>query len=168
MFLILLRRSDFIVKMEHINPFIESFITVLPQLGFTNVVRKNLTVKGSHLSYSGVVLLLGIVGDVKGNVAYSMSEENAKKIASQMMMGMPVEELNDMAESALSELSNMLTANAGINLEQNGISIDISTPTLMHGKEFTANMNTKQVICVEMLINDDMVIEIDLSIEEED
>lgn len=39
-----------------------------------------------------------------------------------MMMGMPVIEFDDMAQSALSELSNMLTANAATSFAEMGIS----------------------------------------------
>lgn len=52
-----------------------------------------------------------------------------------MMMGLPVEELNEMAQSALSELSNMLTANASINFSNIGVNVNISTPTLMYGQD---------------------------------
>jgi len=132
-----------------INPFINAAIEVLPQLGFQSVSHKGLTVKTKNIIASGVVVTLGIVGDKKGNVVYSIDKEGAKKIASIMMMGMPVDELDEMAKSALSELSNMLTANAGINFSNEGINVDISVPTLMYGEDIELSMNKDQIICSE-------------------
>ena len=82
-----------------------------------------------------------------------MSEETAKFVASTMMMGMPVESMDDMAQSAISELANMLTANSATNLSQMGIEVDISTPILTIGDGFTLKISNDKYICIEMLIN---------------
>ena len=108
------------MDVKYINPFIDSFYNILPQIGFSNVTREEVTVKNSVESL-GILINLGIVGDIKGNIVYNIQGENGKKIASKMMMGLPVEELNEMAQSALSELSNMLTANASINFSNIGV-----------------------------------------------
>ena len=89
------------MDVRHVNPFIESFTTVMPQLGFGNIQRGNLSVKGQELTYSGVIIIVGIVGAIKGNVVYCIGMEAAKKIASTMMMGMPVDTLDEMSRSAL-------------------------------------------------------------------
>ena len=145
-----------------INPFLSSFNTVMPQLGF-GVNRKNIELK-DHIKGSGVSVTVGITGDIKGNVIYIMDEDGGKSIASQMMMGMEVTNFDDMAQSAISELTNMLTANAGINYSQEGVNIDISTPVLVTGKEVSINVNTEKIICIEMEAND-TTIEINIAIE---
>ena len=132
-----------------INPFIEAVTGVLPQLGFENIVRTGLSIKGNKISVSGVALTIGMVGEKKGNVVYVLDLEGAKKIASTMMMGMPVDEFDDMAKSAVSELSNMLSANASINFSNQGINTDISIPALMYGENIEISMSTKEVICVD-------------------
>ena len=103
----------------------------MPQLGFQSIEKGEVSVKGRNLENDGVIIVVGIVGEIKGNVVYCLELECAKKIASTMMMGMPVIEFDDMAQSALSELSNMLTANAATSFAEMGISLDISTPTLL-------------------------------------
>lgn len=118
-----------------INPFIKSVLEVMPQLGFSKVERKGIGLSSKPLKASGAILMVNVIGDVKGNVVYTINEIGSKKIASTMMMGMPVEELDDMAKSALSELSNMLTANGSINFSNDGINIDISVPTMMYGSD---------------------------------
>lgn len=136
----------------------------MPQIGFKEVEKQGISVKGKSVKSLGVMIILGIVGDIKGNIIYSLNIESAKKIASIMMMGMPVTELDDMAQSALSELSNMLTANASIDFEGNGTNINISTPTLMYGNDFQAKMNTDQVLCINILV-DKIPIEINISLD---
>ncbi|MDR5658715.1 chemotaxis protein CheX [Serpentinicella sp. ANB-PHB4] len=137
-----------------INPFIEAFNNVLPQLGFAKVSKGAMTVKSSDLQGNGVMAIVGLVGDVKGNVIYSMNFDNAKGIASKMMMGMPVENFDDMAQSAISELSNMLTGNASINLSELGTTVDISTPTLIYGEGLKVKAKASKVLCVEIIADD--------------
>ena len=152
------------MDVNNVNPFIESFKTVMPQLGFSDIQRGDLSIKGQELISSGVIIIVGIVGAIKGNVVYCIDLEVAKKIASTMMMGMPIDEFDEMAQSALSELTNMLTASAATCFYNLGISIDISTPTLLHGKNISVKMSSKQVLCIQLLA-DENPIEINIAFE---
>lgn len=147
-----------------INSFIASVTDVMPQLGFSSINIKNQLEKSKKIVASGIVLTLGIVGDKKGNVAYAIDTEGAKQIASIMMMGMPVEELDDMAKSAISELSNMLTANASINLSNESINVDISPPTMLTGESIELSMSKDQIMCVEFDI-DGILLEINVALD---
>ena len=99
-------------------------------------------------------MTVGIVGEMKGNGVYYLDLENAKKVASTMMMGMPVDEFNEMAQSAISELANMLTANAATFFANIGITVDISTPTLLYGDQVAVKMNSSQILCIQLLADD--------------
>jgi len=147
-----------------VNPFVEAFVNVMPMLGFQDVKKGNLSLKGKELNSSGVLIIVGIVGSVRGNVVYSFSMEDAKKIASTMMMGMPVSELDDMSKSALSELTNMLTANAATSFSNMDMLIDISTPTLLHGTNVSVKMSSEQVLCIQLIAND-IPIDVNISFE---
>lgn len=151
------------MDVNHINPVLKSFTNVMPQLGMTNISKKGATVKSKFIESPGVIVTIGVFGDLKGNIIYGMTIDTAKVIASKMMMGMPVDEFNDLAQSAISELVNMLTANTATNFSEKNIMIDISTPTLMYG-EFTANASSDQVLCVTMDV-DGCEIDVNISIE---
>lgn len=142
------------MDVKYVNPFIESFATVMPQLGFGSTKKGNLSVKGRDIVYSGVIIIVGIVGAIKGNLVYCIDMEDAKKIASTMMMGMPVDKLDDLAQSALSELTNILTANAATCFSAMDIAIDISTPTLLYGNNVSVKMSSNQVLCIQLLANE--------------
>jgi len=149
------------VDVKYINPFIEAFLSVMPQLGFEKVEKTNLSLKDCSLTYTGVIMTVGIVGEIKGNVVYYLDLESAKKVASTMMMGMPVDDFNEMAQSAISELANMLTANAATFFSNIGITVDISTPTLLYGDQVSVKMNSSQILCIQLLADD---IPIDINI----
>ena len=151
------------MDVKYINPFIDSFYNILPQIGFSNVTREEVTVKNSVESL-GILINLGIGGDIKGNIVYNIQGENGKKIASKMMMGLPVEELNEMAQSALSELSNMLTANASINFSNIGVNVNISTPTLMYGQDIKIKLNTDKILNIK-IVADDIPIDVNVAFE---
>lgn len=151
------------MDIKYINPFINAFANVLPQVGLADIKKNGLSLKGKHIESSGVMIIVGLIGDIKGNIMYNTSIDNAKKIASAMMMGMELTELNELAQSAISELTNMLTANAATEFSNIDIDVNISTPTLMYGN-FTANASTDKVICVEMSAND-ISFEINIALE---
>lgn len=152
------------MDIKYINPVMNAILNVLPQLGLGNIEKKGLSVKGKSIKSRGVVIIIGIIGDVKGNLLYNMDIESAKKIASAMMMGMPVNELDELSQSALSELTNMVTANASINFSNININTNISTPTLMYGEDFEAKVSSDQVLCVEITANE-IPIEINIALE---
>lgn len=152
------------MDVKHVNPFVESFRLVMPQLGFSNIRLGKLNAKSDEVVGSGVIIVLGLVGEIRGNVVYMLKEEHAMKIASTMMMGMPIETFDEMAGSAICELTNMLTANAATCFYNQGIKIDISTPTMLQGENMSVKMSSDQILCVELLA-DDIPVEINISIE---
>ncbi|WP_055667239.1 chemotaxis protein CheX [Desnuesiella massiliensis] len=152
------------MDVKYINPFLDAFLSVMPQLGFSEVKKQSLVLKEKNIRSNGVMVILGIVGDVKGNVVYSLDVDSAKKIASVMMMGFPVNDFDDMAQSAVSELTNMLTATASMNFANIGTNINISTPTLMFGEDFEMKMNIDKIISVSLTVNN-IPIEINIGLE---
>ena len=118
-------------------------------LGFPTPKRIKIYLQNKTLVGSGVVVSIGFTRQLKGNVVYNMSEDTAKFIASTMMMGMPVAVFDEMAQSAISEMANMLAANSATNLTALDLSVDISPPSLTVGAQpFT--ISDAQFLVVEM------------------
>ena len=147
-----------------VNPFIDAFMTVLPQIGFQEPTRAAMNVKDKMTQSLGVTIIVGFTKQIRGNVVYNMSEDTAKYIASTMMMGMPVESFDEMAQSAVSEMSNMLTANAATNLSAMGLEVDISTPSLSVGSEFQVKISNEKYLTVTMDVSGHPV-EIDIAVQ---
>ena len=145
-----------------VNPFIDAFITVMPQIGFPTPKRTKVFLADKNAVSKGVVVMVGFTKQIRGNVVYNMHEDTAKFIASTMMMGMPISEFDAMAQSAISELSNMLTANTATNLtnlelEVDGIAVIIGLTGNPTGRAITyMSMDTMKVFSKTMLGTDNL------------
>jgi chemotaxis protein CheX len=80
------------------------------------------------------------------------------------MMMYDVLELDDMAQSALSEMSNMLTASAVTEFSNSGIKADISTPTMLQGNCITLKLGTDNILCIRFAL-DNVLLDIHISLE---
>ena len=121
------------IKAEHLNPFLLSAKQVLQQVCNVDVQFGPISKDDFFVSGEPLFIMLGITGEITGQVCVVMGAETAKDIASRMMMGMPVNALDDMAKSALSELGNMMMGNAATLLSNSNVLIDITPPTLLVG-----------------------------------
>ena len=133
-----------------VNPFIDAFLSVMPQIGFPTPKRTKFYLAEKNAVSKGAVVMIGFTKQIRGNVVYNMQEDTAKFIASTMMMGMPVSEFDAMAQSAICELANMLSANTATNLTQLELEVDISTPNLTIGEGFSIKISEGQYLIVEM------------------
>lgn len=137
-----------------INPLIASFTEILPQIGFQSVERRSISLVGSTLDYDGVLVNISLVGVLKGAILIGMSLDSAKDFASKMMMGMTVTEFDSLAQSAISEMGNMVCANACTQFSQAGISgLDISPPLLLIGRNGQATLPVPQTIAIDFLVD---------------
>lgn len=152
------------MKVEHINPFLQAAFDIINALGSFDLTKGKLILKKEPVPSYGVSVIVGVVGQIKGQVIYSMSEDTAKQLASAMMMGMPVTEFDEMAKSAISELANMITGNSGTNLSAQGYVIDISPPTLITGTGVHITTNIQQTIVVPIQSSVG-ILEINISLE---
>ena len=141
------------IKAEHLNPFLISAKQVLQQVCQIDVQFGPMSKDSFSVTGEPLFIMLGITGEISGQVCVVMGLNTAKDIASRMMMGMPVMELDDMAKSALSELGNMMMGNAATLLFNNNISIDITPPTLLLGSAVISSAETA-VIKVPLLYRD--------------
>ncbi|MCC7363269.1 MAG: chemotaxis protein CheX [Dehalococcoidia bacterium] len=134
-------------RLELIAPFVEAAARVIKQECGEVVSRGQLHRVRSPQTSNDVSALIAVTGGVAGLVIYSMSAETAMGFASHMM-GEPVPELDAMAQSAIAELANMITGQAGIALEKTGYPTDMSPPVLLlgHGSSIATFNLTRLVI----------------------
>ena len=121
------------IRAEQINPFLMSARSVMQTVCGIDIKFCKIEKTDFKLDGDPMLIMLGITGELSGQACFVMSIEIAKKIASKMMMGMTVEEFDDMARSAISELGNMVMGNAATILSNNNVLIDITPPTIITG-----------------------------------
>ena len=95
-----------------------------------------------------------------------MELEHAKEIASKMMYGMPVAELDEMACSALNELSNMIMGNTATIFSTQGKLIDITPPISMLGTNLQIKSDIDP-ICVPMMLEGEEYLQLYICVYEE-
>lgn len=145
------------LDVNNINPFIKSTISI-----FESVTQCTLTVGKPALAefaFSNPVytITVGVVGQMKGQAVLSMTIDNAKDIASKMMFGMPVNDLDEMACSALNELSNMIMGNTATIFSTQGKIIDITPPIAMVGAELRMRSDITPIAVPLMLDGKDYI-----------
>ena len=134
-----------IISVEHINPFLMSAQQILAQVCMIQTKVGQLSKDNMCVDGEPVFIMLGVTGEMTGQVCIVFDMDAAKDIASRMMMGMPVAEIDEMAKSALSELGNMIMGNAATLLANNNLTIDITPPTLGMGTTKLSSPNMTSI-----------------------
>jgi chemotaxis protein CheX len=136
------------MRVEYINPFVEATYDVLKEVLDGDVKRGDLCLKESTMQIMGVAALVGLAGDVEGRVLFDMTRVTALKVASAMNSGEKFASLDDMAKSTITELANMITAQAVTKLHDLGFKFDLTPPALFVGD----NMEIANTLKVEALV----------------
>lgn len=123
------------IDVRHINPFLQSSISIVESVTQVKMTVGKPERTDFHLKETTYAIQVGVVGAMKGQVVLAIADANAKEIASKMMFGMPVTELDEMASSALNELSNMIMGNTATIFSTLGILIDITPPLAVYGND---------------------------------
>lgn len=120
------------LKAEFVNPFLEAAFEVFETETGIKLQKGPISVQKSSLTSQEVSVLLGITGEIHGQVIYGISGKTAKKIAAEMI-GQNVPLLDELAQSAISELGNMITGLATVKFGESYSDLAITPPTLIVG-----------------------------------
>lgn len=129
-------REGDVVKAEHINPFIISVCKIFKDMCMIDLkIGKPGLSNGEYASDTSIIKL-GVIGALTGEVVLNIARPTALEVVSKMMM-MPVQEIDEMGQSAISELGNMIAGNAATVFANSNILIDITPPSYYLGADFT-------------------------------
>lgn len=143
------------MRVEYINPFVESAYNVLKEVLQTEVNRGDLYLKSSSTPVLGVAAIIGLAGDVEGRVLFDMSMESAIAVASKMLTSMdmdPITELNDMGKATITELANMITGQAVTKLHNLGFKFDLTPPAIITGQNMEVTDPDFEALIVPMSV----------------
>lgn len=133
-------------RLEIIAPFVEAAGRVLFQECGERVGKGKVHRVKSAQTANAVSAMIAVTGDIAGLVIYSMTDATALFIAGKMM-GEEIDQLDDIGQSAIAELANIITGQAGIQLEASGFASDMSPPVLVMGAGATiATFNLTRVV----------------------
>ncbi len=124
------------MKVEYVNPFINSLLEVLETMAEVKASPGKPRVKEGDACSGDVTGFIHMKGeDVECTLAISFSEPAMKHIASKML-GEEVEELDNDVIDLAGEITNMVTGGAKKVLWQSGFNFDLSQPTFEKGNDY--------------------------------
>ena len=153
-----------LLNVEHINPFLTAASSVLRDLCIETKVGKP-SLKQAAFEKDALIIMIGVTGEMKGQVMIAFQNNVACEVASKMMM-MPVTEMNEMSTSAICELGNMILGNSATIFSTKGIGIDITPPTMCSG-EVVFSSNYAANVAIPLTLENGKSIEINVSIKGE-
>ncbi len=140
------------MRVEYINPFVESAFNVLKEVLNSDVKRGELYLKSTTQPVMGVAALVGLAGNVEGRVLFDMSTETALAIASDMN-GEKIETIDELAKATITELANMITAQAVTKLHELGFTFDLTPPAIFTGENMEVTDSEVEALIVPMELN---------------
>lgn len=151
------------VNADYINPFLLASTRVLKDMCFIDAKIGKPYIKTTDFLDDKLLIMVGVTGEMAGQVILCFPNAVALDIASKMCM-MPLTEMNELAQSAICELCNMILGNAATVFSTKGIVIDITPPTMCKGTVSFKNSSSITNICIPLQYDADKVIEINVSI----
>jgi chemotaxis protein CheX len=120
------------MRIEYINPFVDSAIEVLKKTVTNEITRGELSLRNSVTPMMGLALLVGLAGQVTGRVVIDMPQHLGLQIAS-IMNEENFKDFNDLTNATLTELANMIVGKAVTTLHHLGYKFDLTPPALFMG-----------------------------------
>lgn len=155
------------LDVRHINPFLQATLSIMEATTGVKLAVGKPSVATLIFPDDTFILQVGVTGVLKGQVLIVMKVENAKKVATMMMMGMPVETLDEMASSALCELSNMIMGSTATLFSTQKMAMDITPPIALQGNNLKLQTDA-QALKVPMTFDGGELINLYLCIGEEE
>jgi len=140
------------MRVEYINPFVESTFNVLKDVLGTDVQRGELYLKRTTQPVMGVAAIVGLAGDVEGRVLFDMSMKTAIDLAS-AMNGETLPSLDDLGKATITELANMITAQAVTKLYDLGFKFDLTPPAIITGENMQVTDMDVEALIVPMTLS---------------
>lgn len=137
------------MKAEYINSFYAAANDVFKLMLDLEVKRGELSVVEGLASSKEANILLGVTGDVSGNVFFSFPKDMTLEMV-KIMAGMEMEEIDVFVSSALGEVANIIGGNAVTNLTNYNYKCDITPPQIIVGEYKSMSMSNQKAIVIPM------------------
>jgi len=124
------------MNVKFLNPFVEAAHEVLRIETKISLQRGELSLEKTAYMTDDVTVILSLIGAVEGTVFYSMDSKTALNLAS-IIMAEELKNLDNLAQSGIAELGNVITGRASVKLADAGFEVTISPPALLLGRGAT-------------------------------
>lgn len=110
---------------------IKSFNHVMDSFSSIKVASADIQISMKHETSCDITIHIGIFGDFEAKVYMSMDAITGMALASEMMGGMEMTEIDELVVSAVAEFCNMVMGNACTSLNRHEIKVDITPPLVV-------------------------------------
>jgi chemotaxis protein CheX len=132
------------MDIRFLNPFVTAAAEVIATEIGGAVERGPLSVSRTGYTTCDVSVILTIVGNLQGVVIYGMSQKTAIDMVSHMI-GQQFTEMDELVQSGVAEIGNVITGRASMLLAAAGYPTNISVPTLIIGKAMISVLDFQRV-----------------------
>jgi chemotaxis protein CheX len=131
------------MKVEFVNPFLESIMNVLSTMAMLKTKPGKPELKKSKVANGDVTGIIGMAGEqAKGTLAITFSEGAILEIT-RRMLGEDVTALDDTVTDMVGEITNMVTGGAKKILSEQGYKFDLAIPSVVSGKDHVIKHKAK-------------------------
>ncbi len=154
------------LNVEYINPFLASATKILKDMCQIDAKIGKPFMRDMSFDEDSLVIIIGVTGEMRGQVMIAFKDAVARDIAGKMMMMPPLPAMDEIGLSAICELGNMIMGNTATLFSTKGIGIDITPPTMCNGNVTFSTQFTKNM-CVPLNYEADKTVEINIAIKAE-
>jgi chemotaxis protein CheX len=119
-------------RVQLINCYVSAAADVLWKETGQTVKRGGLQLQQDPYTSEDVTAMIGVSGDLAGSFYLSMSLSTALALVS-IMLGQPTTNFDELAQSGIAELANVVAGAAGVALAEVGRATNITPPLLLVG-----------------------------------
>ena len=138
------------MDIQYIQMIINSFHSVLESVVSSPVVRSEIRQNQQESGSRDILVMIGIVGDVDGQVYMSMDSQAGRSLASQMLGGIEIDD-PELTVSAVSELCNMVVGNACSSMSDTNTRIDMMPPAIV--THITSGAGQNQLYAISFFLD---------------
>jgi len=127
------------MKVEYINPFIESVFDVFTTMLSSQATRGGVGVSKGKTDSRDIMAIIGLSGEARGMVALSFPTPTALAMVSRLL-GTALVIVDETVYDGLAELVNMVAGSAKAKFANSvSVPIALSLPTVIRGSDFSVN-----------------------------
>lgn len=123
------------MRVEYINPFIESVTSIFGKMLRAEVQRSALGLVEDGTAPMEITALIGLSGDVCGTVALAMPTSTALAVVNRLL-GTESAVVDANVFDGVAELVNMIAGAAKTKFSGGGTPLDLSLPTIVRGVSY--------------------------------
>ncbi|GEL08518.1 chemotaxis protein CheX [Salisediminibacterium halotolerans] len=121
------------MEADQINAVYKATKSIMANHFGADITRGQPSISGASIPSDDVSVVLGVKGQLAGQIICSLTYQTAQKIIAAMMGGAKVEQIDEMGWSAIQEFGNWIAGSTATELSEVNYLTDVSPPIVNEG-----------------------------------